>query len=385
MTVPDHNTGSPQPLACKLDVLAIGELLIDLAPAGRNEVGYPMFSALPGGAPANFLAACSARGLRPGFVGAVGNDDFGSLLLNTLNKKGIDTSQVQICPDAFTTMAFVTLDESGDRSFSFARKPGADEFFRMDDAVEDQLDKARVLHFGTFIMSNEQCAEQMKKAVLYARQSGRWVSFDPNYRALVWKDPEAAREAVRWGLAHCDSVKIGLDELVFAWPELEKRSDLSRYEESDGLPPDEAIEAALRLLFKYGSCSLAFVTLGAGGSIVARRRQTDQGPELVEWVSVPGFVREDTVDTTGAGDIFGGTALSEFLLMAEPGESLRQVADRATKEELWKIGVVANAIASLSTTRFGGISSVPSRTEADALISSLGLMDVRAQLRSMSL
>ena len=112
------------------DVVALGELLVDFALTDTDGEGYPTLKANPGGAPGNFLAALSRYGASTAFVGKVGQDAFGRLLLATLERAGIGTRGVVSDRSVFTTLAFVTLDENGDRSFSFARKPGADTRLR---------------------------------------------------------------------------------------------------------------------------------------------------------------------------------------------------------------------------------------------------------------
>ena len=106
-----------------MDVVAIGELLIDFTFKSADGEGYPTMEAHPGGAPANFLAALNRYGYQTAMLGKVGNDTFGRLLIATLQKAGIETRGMVVSDDVFTTLAFVTLDEAGDREFSFARKP----------------------------------------------------------------------------------------------------------------------------------------------------------------------------------------------------------------------------------------------------------------------
>ena len=115
------------------DVIALGELLVDLAERTKDENGYPTLAANPGGAPGNFLAALSAYGKKTAFLAKVGDDTFGHLLKNTMHRAGIDTRGILISPDTFTTLAFVTFDAHGDRSFAFARKPGADTQLRWEE------------------------------------------------------------------------------------------------------------------------------------------------------------------------------------------------------------------------------------------------------------
>ena len=92
------------------DVIALGELLVDLAERTKDENGYPTLAANPGGAPGNFLAALSAYGKKTAFLAKVGDDTFGHLLTGTMRRAGIDTRGILISSDTFTTLAFVTFD-----------------------------------------------------------------------------------------------------------------------------------------------------------------------------------------------------------------------------------------------------------------------------------
>ena len=136
-------------------VTAIGELLIDFTQSGETADGYPVLTANPGGAPANFLAAVKACGHDAALLGKVGDDAFGRRLIGTLRQKGVITDGIVTAPDVFTTLAFVTLDGTGERSFSFARKPGADTCLRPEELDLSLLDAADVLHFGTLSMTDE--------------------------------------------------------------------------------------------------------------------------------------------------------------------------------------------------------------------------------------
>ena len=138
-----------------IDVVALGELLIDFAAKSTDSAGYPTMAANPGGAPGNFLAALNAYGRKTAFLGKVGNDAFGNLLLGTLNAAGIETRGIRVDDSVFTTLAFVTFDESGDRAFSFARKPGADTQLRWDEVDKSLIDAAKVFHFGTLSLTDE--------------------------------------------------------------------------------------------------------------------------------------------------------------------------------------------------------------------------------------
>ena len=307
-----------------VDVVALGEVLIDFASRGTDANGYPMMQALPGGAPANFLAALTKYGKSTAFLGKVGDDTFGHLLLGTVKDAGIETRGVVVDPTVFTTLAFVTFDASGDRSFSFARKPGADTRLTWEEVDKSLIDEARVFHFGTLSLTDEPVRTTTQKCVAYARQQGKLITCDPNLRKPLWRSEEEAREQILWGLYQADVVKISDEEVEFLW----------------NCSPEEG---AQKLLTEFG-VSLAMVTLGPKGCLLKTKNAVCQvsGPKV------------SPVDTTGAGDIFGGSAVCRLLELDKPIEEL-------TSEDLRYIGAYASTAASLSTETPGGIPSIPER------------------------
>ena len=309
------------------DVIALGELLIDFAPHSTNASGYPVLSANPGGAPGNFLAALNRYGCKTAMIGKVGDDSFGHLLLGTLRDAGIGTKGVLCDSRVFTTLAFVSLDASGNRDFSFARKPGADTCLTPEEVDESLFPGSRVFHFGTLSLTSEPAASATRKAIELARKHGLLVSLDPNLRKPLWPSEDDAKKAIEWSLHQADIVKISDEEIDFLW----------------GLTPEEG---AAKLLREYG-VSLVYATLGPKGCYVANRNGSAT-------VSSPSGI--DVVDTTGAGDIFGGSAMSQFLAIGKAPSDL-------TAEELAAIVRFACTAASLSTQKHGGITSVPSREE----------------------
>ena len=103
------------------DVVAIGEMLVDFTQERNNADGYPIVAAHPGGAVANYLAPLAKYGLYPALIAKVGNDAFGRLLSTSLQSAGINSKFVSRTSSAFTTLAFVTRDEYGEREFSFVQ------------------------------------------------------------------------------------------------------------------------------------------------------------------------------------------------------------------------------------------------------------------------
>ena len=197
------------------DVIALGELLIDFAPHSTNEAGYPILSANPGGAPGNFLAALTKYGRTTTMIGKVGYDTFGRLLVKTLKDAGIETKGVLMDADVFTTLAFVSLDASGNRDFSFARKPGADTCLRPEEIDENLIAEAKVFHFGTLSLTDEPAASATRMAIELAKANSLLISLDPNLRKPLWKREEDAKAAIEWSLKQADIVKISDEEI--AW------------------------------------------------------------------------------------------------------------------------------------------------------------------------
>ena len=313
------------------DVVALGELLIDFAPVSTDEAGYPTLKAQPGGAPGNFLAALQKYGCTTALIGKVGDDAFGHLLKGTLDAIGIDTNGLVVDPAVFTTLAFVTLDATGNRSFSFARKPGADTCLTGDEVDKTLLDDCKVFHFGTLSLTSEPARSATQAAVAYAKEQGKLISFDPNLRKPLWPSDEAAKEQIEWGLRQADIVKISDEEIEFLW----------------GISPEEG---AQKLLKEYG-VRLVYATLGPKGCHVANRNGSCE---------VPSPTGLHVIDTTGAGDIFGGSAMSQFLRLGKAPEEL-------TVEELRAITRFACCAASLSTQTHGGINSVVPEAEVRAI------------------
>ena len=307
-----------------IDVVALGEVLIDFASRGTDANGYPLMQALPGGAPANFLAALTKYGKSTAFLGKVGDDAFGHLLVGTARDAGIETCGIVVDPDVFTTLAFVTFDASGDRSFSFARKPGADTRLNWEEVDRKLIDEARVFHFGTLSLTDEPVRTTTQKCVAYAKAQGKLITCDPNLRKPLWRSEEEAREQILWSLQQADVVKISDDEVDFLW----------------GCTPQEGAD---KLLKEFG-VSLAMVTLGPKGCLLKTANAVCQ-------VESP---KVSPVDTTGAGDIFGGSAVYRLLELNKPLAEL-------TAEDLRDSAAFASTAASLSTEVPGVIPSIPEK------------------------
>ena len=316
-----------------MDVVALGELLIDFTMVGADAEGYPTMAAHPGGAVANFLAAIAKFGGETALIGKVGDDAFGKLLLGTLEQAGIGTSGMVVDDSVFTTLAFVTLDDTGDRSFSFARKPGADTQLKAEELALPLIDQAKVLHFGTLSLTDEPAKTATQKAIAYAKEKGKLLTFDPNLRKPLWHSLDDAKAQMLWGLEQADVVKISDEEVEFLF--------------------DMGVEEGARYILDTFGMKLVFVTCGPEGCYFCN--PVAQG-------HVPGLKGIKVVDTTGAGDIFGGSAVWKLLQTGRSPETL-------TEEELRDVVTFACKAAGLSTTKPGGISSVPAMADvASAMV-----------------
>jgi fructokinase len=318
--------------AGRVDVVALGELLIDFTPAGTSPAGQELFERNPGGAPANMLAAAARLGLATQFIGKVGADAHGRFLRRSLVDAGVGVRGLVEDASVFTTLAFVELDRAtGERSFSFARKPGADTRLRADEVDADLVRSASVLHVGSLSLTDEPARGATLRAVGVAREAGALVSYDPNYRPALWASERAAVEGMGSLLGSADLVKMNREEAEL----LSGTADPRR-------AARECLERGARLVA---------VTLDERGAVVANARAVAQ---VEPFACSP-------VDATGAGDTFWGAAL-EWLLRERGARTAAEV-DALGTDDLAELGRYACAAASLCVERRGGIPSVPTRAE----------------------
>ena len=314
----------------KYDVTALGELLIDFPMYGQSDQGNNLFEACPGGAPCNVLALLNKMGKKTAFIGKVGQDQFGTLLKETITEAGIDASGLVIDPEVNTTLAFVHTFPDGDREFSFYRNPGADMMLRPEEVNTELIAQTKIFHFGTLSMTHDTVREATKKALAAAKENGCLISFDPNLRPPLWSSLDLAKEQMEYGFAQCDILKISDNEIQF----------VSGREDYD--------EGIAYLQEKY-HIPLILLTMGKEGS-----RAYYKGMR----VERPGFTVK-AIETTGAGDTFCGSSLNYIV---EHG------FNDLTEDQLGELLTFANAAAALVTTKKGAIRSMPERTEVETLI-----------------
>ena len=310
-----------------MDFITIGEMVIDFIP-GQEEASYIRNA---GGAPANVAIAAARNGLEAGIYCKVGDDDFGRFLLKTLRENNVTPLAPEMTKEAITTMAFVSLDENNDRSFTFARKPGADMMLTKEEVDPELIKKARIFHFGTLSSTHAGVREATRYAIDVAKENGLLVSFDPNLREPLWESLDQAKEEILYGMSKCDILKISDNEMEFM-------TGISDYTKG------------VEMLREQFDIPLICVTLGKEGSR-AYYRDT-----IVE--AAP-FVREDTIETTGAGDTFEACTLNYIL---EHG------LEDLTEENLKEMLTFANAGASIITTRKGALKVMPEKAEIEKVI-----------------
>ncbi len=307
----------------QIDLAALGETLIDFTPCKQENT----FTANPGGAPANVLVMAAKAGCRTAFIGKVGEDQFGNLLVDTLKENGVDTSFMRRSR-VHTTLAFVHLSLNGDRSFTFCRNHSADTLLAAEELDRELLENCKVLHVGSLSLTDEPAREATLEALRTAKAAGAKISYDPNWRPALWEDVAFAKKMMILPLQWADVVKLSDNEVPL-------------------LTPYEDEKRGAEWLVEQGA-ELVAVTMGPKGCYYKTRE--DGGYLPAPEVAV--------VDTTGSGDVFTGALLSRLL---QNGFSL----DRGLLPEMLRFACAAG---SLCATRFGGIPAIPSAEEIERFL-----------------
>ena len=310
-----------------MDFITIGEMVIDFIPG--VEAGSYVRNA--GGAPANVAIAAARNGLESGIYCKVGEDDFGRFLLKTLRENQVTPLAPEMTKDAITTMAFVSLNENNDRSFTFARKPGADMMLDKSEIRDEDLMSARLVQAGSCSLSAGKAVEATEYAMSRAHELGKLVGFDINYRNLMWNDDkEACAKKVLSILKYVDFLKLSEEEI-------------------DMVGGHDNLLAVM----KEYDVAAAVLTLGGGGAELFYDGAT---------YTVPGFPVDHVADTTGAGDAFWGGFLSNVL-----NQGVSSV-DQLNAELLKNAVRYGNVSGSLSVQEKGAIASLPTREKIEEFL-----------------
>jgi fructokinase len=312
-------------------VVCVGELLIDFfcSEIDSNLIEGRQFLKSAGGAPANVCATIAKLGGNASFSGKVGRDPFGYFLEETLNSLNVDTSMLAWDEKTATTLAFVSLQENGERDFVFHR--GADAFMTMDDIELNEINKAKILHFGSATaMLTSPFRETYLSLISSAREKGKFISFDPNYRRDLWRERlvdfiSMAKKAISLS----DFVKVSEEELEI-------------------ITGTKNHELGVDILHHIGARIIA-VTLGKRGTLISNSSKK----KLVKSIPVM------SIDSTGAGDAFVGATLLKLSNIHDI-KFIEKDFDR-----LLDIITFANRIGALVCTKIGAIEALPSIEEIE--------------------
>jgi|GEM_PF-35839 glycoside/pentoside/hexuronide transporter len=315
------------------DVIALGELLVDFNALHSNDFDSVVYESNPGGAPCNVLAMLSNLQKRTAFIGKVGDDFLGHALQQRIVRMGISTEGLSKDKKRNTTLAFLNDSKTYPHQYLFYRNRTADMNLDEGDVDADMLSRTRIFHFGSLSFTHKRCRKATRKAIKAAKSKHRLISFDPNYRPVLWPGEEEARKWMLYGCSVCDILKVEASELAF-------------------ITQQTTIQNGVDFLQKHYSISLILVTSGEAGS------QAFMGNRKVYQEA---FLTNRTIDTTGAGDTFLGYCLAYIL------EQGMELSDHQLQEMLFR----ANAAASLETTRKGAIRAMPTQAELEDYLKQL--------------
>ena len=313
----------------RFDAVAVGECLVDCLV--RQEGAKLRVEGNPGGAPCNVLAAMSRLGMSTAFIGKLGEDVFGRFLQDMVEKAGVSSEGI-VFTEKPTTLAIVSLDEKGNRDFSFMREHTADVELREDEVNKTLIDACRIFHFGTVSMTDEPARSATMAAAEYAKGVGAKLSFDPNLRPALWKDMEQVRPLIDWSLQRADYVKLSDEEQTFI----------------TGI--QDPVQGGRALMERY-PLELLAVTMGPKGLVLFNNGLWAEGRSY----------DVDTRDTTGAGDAMWGGTLAWLLKNTT-------LPVKLDEEQLQRLVRFANGAGSVCTTRYGAITAMPSEEEILACV-----------------
>ena len=318
-------------------VIAIGEALIDFIPheKGRALNNVENFLRVPGGAPLNVAAAVAKLGGKSQMLTKLGQDGFGDAILNEVKPLGVDVSRISRTKEANTALAFVSLREDGERDFSFYRNPSADMLLSAEEICVEDFNEKDILHFCSVSLIDAPIKEAHRRAIEIAKEKGCLISFDPNVRLPLWKQPEDCRKAILEFLPLSNIVKISDEELEFITGIKDEK---------------EALDFLLT-----GDVKVIIYTKGTNGAEFITKERVIFSPSF----------KVSAQDTTGAGDSFIGSLLYQ---VAEGEYSLEQLVG-LSEEKVQEILTFSNATAALTVCKKGAIGALPLKEEVLAKIS----------------
>ncbi|RFB17159.1 aminoimidazole riboside kinase [Bacillus sp. HNG] len=312
----------------KQGVICLGEALIDFIPLDQDNM---KFLKSPGGAPANVAVGAAMLGAKSSFIGKVGDDVLGNFLKQTLENYDVQTEAMYLSKEARTALTFVTLDEEGEREFSFYIEKSADRFLTPEEIPASFFDEHNVFHFGSISLIDDPAEAATKKALQLAKENGLVVSYDPNLRPMLWKNLDIAKQKIVSVLSEADIVKLSEVELEFITGETDIERGVGRLAEYD-IP-------------------LLFITLGKDGVHAFYKGEAI----FVEAQKVK------SVDTTGAGDAFVSGLLYQF------SKRDKKITDY-TLDEINEITSFASVSGALAVSQKGAMSALPTIEQVQAFL-----------------
>lgn len=325
-------------------IINLGEILIDVIPTTQIRLGETCYTPYPGGAIANVAVAIARLGGFSRFLGGVSEDEFGGLLMQVLADNHVDAQFVQVVKGAPTAIAMVTLQTAGQRHFTFFRQGTADSQLQAKSLNWSAWHDAAICHVGGVLLSTEPARSATFAAMEYTRRAGSIVSFDVNVRPTLWASPNEIRDTIAQAVERTDILKLSVEEDEFV---SEQGSLLN-----EPLLEGDRLNRLGDALLERGP-RLVIITLGAHGALLVTARRRVKIPPL----------QVRSVDTTGAGDAFMGAVLYSLV---RQGCNVPSDLEAMSEHDLSNLGSFANAVAGLSVTRYGGISSFPFMHEVTA-------------------
>jgi len=310
-----------------MDLISIGEMLIDFSPIEQVEKNIPAFQQNPGGAPANVACVLSKLGCKSGFIGKVGQDPFGVFCKKTLETNGVDTSLLILSKEYPTTLAFVCLSDDGNREFSFYRNNTADINLNFEELEGKKFTDTKFFHFGSVALTNEPSKTAVLECVKAAKEAGCIISYDPNLRLPLWKSAQEAKEVIFEGFKFTDILKISDEEAEFLFKETN-------------------CEKVCELIDSTYNIPIIMITRAEKGCIARINGKNYKSD---------GY-RCKVVDTTGAGDSFLAGIIYNLIL------NNKKIIELQSSEIEYMLDF-ANALGSLVTRKKGAIPAIPTKNE----------------------
>lgn len=310
-----------------MNIWTLGDAVVDLLPLSDMQ-----YQACAGGAPFNVAVGTARLNCQSGFIGRVGDDDFGHFLKETLRTEGVIVQSLQEDKQHRTSTVLVSLSNCGERGFTFLTNPSADQFLTADTLPDFRDD---ILHFCSLALVGESCRNTLATAIATIKQRGGLLSFDVNLREQMWSDKQKMRDYVHHFAQQVDILKLSEEE----WYWMAETHDFNK---------------ALDFL-KTLPGRLKVVTYGAQGSMVTWEDKV---------IHFNGYT-VNSVDTTGAGDAFLAGLLAYIAHDGLP-QSVEHVRNALTQ---------ASACGALATTLKGALTALPDRHTLDAFIRQNALLE----------